>query len=71
MLRDLSTGGARLESRARPAIGSVVLLTLLPETLTWSRVVRHTADGFAVSFAPPCPVVDCRAATGALDKARK
>ncbi|MGY6568025.1 MAG: PilZ domain-containing protein [Salinarimonas sp.] len=44
-LRDVSTSGARVLSDERPPIGSALRV----QTLT-ARVVRHTNDGFAVSF---------------------
>lgn len=45
MVLDLSFGGARLRTAARPPIGASVRLGALP-----AQVVRHTPDGIAVAF---------------------
>lgn len=45
LVRDLSFGGARLETDARPPLGARVRLGALP-----AQVVRHTSDGIAIAF---------------------
>ncbi|WP_349369999.1 PilZ domain-containing protein [Salinarimonas sp.] len=45
VVRDLSFGGARLETAARPPIGTRARLGAMP-----AQVVRHTADGIAIAF---------------------
>lgn len=45
---DLSFGGARLATPARPPIGTPVTLGTLP-----ARVVRHAQDGVAIAFSGP------------------
>lgn len=45
---DLSFGGARLATGARPPVGTPVRLGALP-----ARVVRHVHDGVAIAFTGP------------------
>ena len=49
---DLSTSGARLLADIRPAVGTGMLVSVTPDMMATGSVVRHTADGFAVSFGP-------------------
>ncbi|MET4698638.1 hypothetical protein ABIE65_001660 [Constrictibacter sp. MBR-5] len=57
-LNDLSTSGARLLADIRPPLGTGMLVSVAPDMMATGSVVRHTQDGFAVSFGPlPMPAL--------------
>ena len=75
VLADVSYSGALLESATRPAMSaSVMLYVCLPDSEKpvelRGKVVRHTADGFAVYYDKPNPdvvrFVDDEAVTASL-----
>ena len=49
-VRDISLGGGALRSDWRPAIGTAIALHIKNVDPFGALVVRHTDDGFAVSF---------------------
>lgn len=76
VLRDISADGARVAADERPPVGAQLTLYLpagdeqpVPGALgSMARVVRHTADGFAVSIEAPSEAF--LAAAGRLQPSR-